>query len=84
MQRHYHYPFDGRSRRFLQERGAQNSSRLARAISFPDTRDFDLHAAMFTIVVHLADAVQASRLGVRLQKIGRRFASRRFTVPKPK
>ena len=64
VQRQYFYPVEGRCRRYLQENGAQNCSRLARAISCPETRDFDLHASMFTIVVQLADKVQPENLDI--------------------
>ena len=64
VQRQYFYPVEGRCRRYLQENGAQNCSRLARAISCPETRDFDLHASMFTIVVQLAEKVQPENLDI--------------------
>lgn len=58
LQRSYFYPMDIRCRRFSTEHGAQNVSRLTRAICFPDTADYDISASMFTIVVQLVDLVQ--------------------------
>ena len=57
VQREYFYSRKERSRRFVKQRGAQSCSRLARAVCCPSTRDLDLHASMFNIVVQLVDAL---------------------------
>ena len=55
---------DIRCRRFATENGAQNVSRLTRAICFPDTADYDISASMFTIVVQLLDLVQPKDIAI--------------------
>ncbi|CAE7885112.1 unnamed protein product, partial [Symbiodinium necroappetens] len=64
LQRSYFYPMDIRCRRFSTEHGAQNISRLTRAICFPDTADYDISASMFTIVVQLFDLVQPEGMAI--------------------
>ena len=59
FQQEYYYPQKTRCRRYTTGTvGAQGISRLARAICFPDTLDYDIVASMFNIVVQLVDLVK--------------------------
>ncbi|CAE7208891.1 unnamed protein product, partial [Symbiodinium natans] len=63
MQRTYSYKLQHRCRRMVDGFGAQSFSRVFRNIVCKNTRDFDFHASMFTIVVQMVD-----KLGVAYHK----------------